>query len=110
MTTSSTSTAHRGNGFHNGGPTVMTVLSVNLNMVALLRNQRDLEIPDVVKSVALCLDAGAHGLTLHPRPDRRHVLPRVVYALAELIGSRRRDKPGLELNVEGNPFEDFLEL
>ena len=108
---SATIPSHRGNGFHNGGPTVMTVLSVNLNKVALLRNQRDLEIPDVVRSGVLCLEAGAHGLTLHPRPDQRHALPRDCYALSELIRDRRRATPGLELNLEGNPTEgDFLEL
>ena len=102
--------AHSGNGYHhNGGPTVMTALSVNLNKVALLRNQRDLEIPNVVRTGEICLDAGAHGLTLHPRPDRRHALPRDVHALAQLIRSRRDRRPA-ELNVEGNPFADFLDL
>ena len=88
----------------------MTVLSVNLNKVALLRNQRDLEIPSVVRSGELCIDAGAHGLTLHPRPDQRHALPRDVHALADLIHARRADRPGLELNIEGNPFPEFLAL
>src|SRR5258706_4169103 len=87
-----------------------TALSVNLNKVALLRNQRDLEIPDVVKSGALCLDAGAHGLTLHPRPDQRHALPRDCFALGELILARRRARPGLELNIEGNPLPEVLDL
>jgi pyridoxine 5-phosphate synthase len=87
-----------------------TALSVNLNKVALLRNQRDLEIPDVVRSGALCLDAGAHGLTLHPRPDLRHALPRDVRALSDLIHARRRERPGLELNIEGNPLPEFLQL
>jgi pyridoxine 5-phosphate synthase len=87
-----------------------TALSVNLNKVALLRNQRDLEIPDVVRSGVLCLDAGAHGLTLHPRPDRRHALPRDCFALGELILARRRERPGIELNIEGNPLPEFLEL
>jgi pyridoxine 5-phosphate synthase len=87
-----------------------TALSVNLNKVALLRNQRDLEIPDVVKSGTLCLDAGAHGLTLHPRPDRRHALPRDCVALSELIRSRRHDRAGIEFNIEGNPMPEFLEL
>ncbi len=87
-----------------------TALSVNLNKVALLRNQRDLEIPDVVKNGALCLDAGAHGLTLHPRPDLRHALPRDVRALSDLIHARRRERPGLELNVEGNPLPEFVQL
>jgi pyridoxine 5-phosphate synthase len=88
----------------------MTVLSVNLNKVALLRNQRDLEIPSVVRSGELCIDAGAHGLTLHPRPDQRHALPRDVHALSDLIHARRTDRPGLELNIEGNPFPEFLAL
>lgn len=88
----------------------MTVLSVNLNKVALLRNQRDLEIPNVVRTGELCLDAGAHGLTLHPRPDGRHALPRDVLALRDLIAARAGARPGLELNVEGNPFPDFLAL
>jgi pyridoxine 5-phosphate synthase len=88
----------------------MTALSVNLNKVALLRNQRDLEIPDVVKSGTLCLDAGAHGLTLHPRPDRRHALPRDCHALAALIRARSAAQHGLELNIEGNPFPEFIEL
>jgi pyridoxine 5-phosphate synthase len=88
----------------------MTVLSVNLNKVALLRNQRDLEIPDVVKSGTLCLDAGARSLTLHPRPDQRHALPRDCVALAALIRSRRTGRPGLELNIEGNPFRTSSRL
>ncbi|MEO7760783.1 MAG: pyridoxine 5'-phosphate synthase [Casimicrobiaceae bacterium] len=88
----------------------MTVLSVNLNKVALLRNQRDLEMPDVVKTGVKCLDAGAHGLTLHPRPDERHALPRDVLALAGLIRERCADQPWVEFNVEGNPFPEFLEL
>jgi len=88
----------------------MTVLSVNLNKVALLRNQRDLEIPSVVRSGELCLDAGAHGLTLHPRPDQRHALPRDCHALSELIHARRATRPGLEMNIEGNPFPEFMTL
>ena len=88
----------------------MTVLSVNLNKVALLRNQRDLDLPNVVRTGKICLDAGAHGLTVHPRPDQRHARPRDAFDLAELIRAESRHRPGLELNIEGNPFPDFLEL
>ena len=88
----------------------MTVLSVNLNKVALLRNQRDLDLPNVVRTAKICLDAGAHGLTVHPRPDQRHARPRDALELSELIEAESRQRPGLELNIEGNPFPDFLEL
>lgn len=88
----------------------MTVLSVNLNKVALLRNQRDLDLPNVVRIGKICLDAGAHGLTLHPRPDQRHALPRDVFELAELIRAESAHRPGLELNIEGNPLPEFLDL
>jgi pyridoxine 5-phosphate synthase len=93
-----------------GEAKAMTVLSVNLNKVALLRNQRDLDLPSVVRTGKLCLDAGAHGLTVHPRPDQRHARPRDAIDLAELIRTESRHRPGLELNIEGNPFPDFLEL
>ena len=88
----------------------MTVLSVNLNKVALLRNQRDLDLPNVVRAGKICLDAGAHGLTLHPRPDQRHARPHDAFELAELIRAGRAQRPGLELNIEGNPFPEFLDL
>ena len=88
----------------------MTVLSVNLNKVALLRNQRDLDFPNVVRTGKVCLDAGAHGLTVHPRPDQRHARPRDAFELAELVRAESEHRPGLELNIEGNPFPDFLEL
>lgn len=51
----------------------MTNLSVNLNKVALLRNTRNLEIPSVTKAATICMEAGASGITVHPRPDRRHI-------------------------------------
>jgi pyridoxine 5-phosphate synthase len=88
----------------------MTVLSVNLNKVALLRNQRDLDLPNVVRTGKICLDAGAHGLTVHPRPDERHARRRDAFDLAALLRAEGRNRPGLELNIEGNPFPDFLEL
>ncbi len=78
----------------------MTALSVNLNKIALLRNSRPGNYPDVVAHGAVCLDAGADGITVHPRPDRRHIRPDDVHRLAALVASR----PGCEFNIEGNPF------
>jgi len=78
----------------------VTALSVNLNKIALLRNSRPGNYPDVVAHGRVCLDAGADGLTVHPRPDRRHIRPDDVRALAALLVSR----PGCEFNIEGNPF------
>lgn len=84
-----------------------TNLSINLNKVALLRNQRDLEIPDVVRAARTVIQAGAHGITVHPRPDQRHIRPGDVTALAALLAS---EYPQIEYNMEGNPFPDFLAL
>lgn len=84
----------------------MTKLSVNLNKIALLRNARDIGIPSVTRAARICLKAGAHGLTLHPRPDERHAKASDVYELAELLA----DTPDVELNVEGNPFPQFMEI
>lgn len=83
----------------------MTRLSVNLNKVALLRNSRTLGIPSVTSFGVIALDAGARGLTVHPRPDERHIRPQDVFDLAELLKSR----PGIEYNIEGNPFENLLD-
>jgi len=83
----------------------MTRLSVNLNKVALLRNSRALGIPSVVRAGVIVLDAGAGGLTVHPRPDQRHIRPHDVFELAELVRSR----PQIEYNIEGNPFENLLD-
>jgi pyridoxine 5-phosphate synthase len=84
---------------------MVTKLSVNLNKVATLRNTRNVGIPSVVRCARLCLDAGAHGITVHPRPDERHIRPQDVFDLAELL----ERYPGVELNIEGNPFEGLLE-
>lgn len=83
----------------------VTRLSVNLNKVALLRNSRTLGIPSVVRAGVIALDAGARGLTVHPRPDERHIRPHDVFDLAELV----RARPGIEYNIEGNPFENLLD-
>ncbi|HEX8920588.1 MAG TPA: pyridoxine 5'-phosphate synthase [Pyrinomonadaceae bacterium] len=84
----------------------MTKLSVNLNKVALLRNARNIGIPSVVRAARICLEAGAHGLTLHPRPDERHARESDVYELAELL----KETPTVEYNIEGNPFPKFMEI
>src|SRR5580698_1226879 len=84
----------------------VTLLSVNLNKVALLRNARAGNGPSVTDAAEICLGAGAGGITVHPRPDQRHARPEDVRDLAALI----REWPGSELNVEGNPFPGFLDL
>ena len=90
----------------------MTALSVNVNKIAVLRNSRGGSEPDVLRAAATCLDAGAHGITVHPRPDGRHIRADDVLALARLTRDR-----GVEFNIEGNPFAParegypgFLEL
>jgi len=77
-----------------------TSLSVNLNKIALIRNSREGNYPDLVVHGRVCLDAGAQGLTVHPRPDQRHIRPADLASLQELL----RDYPEREFNVEGNPF------
>jgi pyridoxine 5-phosphate synthase len=84
----------------------MTRLSVNLNKIALLRNSRNIGIPSVRRAALRCIEAGAHGVTVHPRPDQRHIRPADVYELAELL----TDHDGVEFNIEGNPFPDFLKM
>jgi pyridoxine 5-phosphate synthase len=84
----------------------MTLLSVNLNKVALVRNARDTGYPSVLQAARTCVDAGAGGITVHPRPDGRHTRSSDVRALAAFV----KDEPRVELNIEGNPFPQFLEL
>jgi pyridoxine 5-phosphate synthase len=79
----------------------MTQLSVNLNKIALLRNARPIGIPSVLKAAQTCINAGAYGLTVHPRPDQRHIRFSDVYELAELLQTH----PTIEFNIEGNPLE-----
>ena len=81
-------------------------LSVNLNKVALLRNSRHLGIPSVLRAAQACLQAGAHGITVHPRPDERHIRRHDVFELAELL----QGWPQREYNIEGNPFHNLLEV
>jgi pyridoxine 5-phosphate synthase len=84
----------------------VTKFSVNLNKFALLRNARGGALPDVAAIGRRCLARGAHGLTLHPRPDERHARPTDVHALAAVCA----DFPGTELNVEGYPAPRTLAL
>ena len=84
----------------------MTKLSVNVNKIALLRNTRALGIPDVEKFACIALDAGAHGITIHPRPDGRHVRADDVAKLSALMAKY----PGREFNIEGNPFHNLMQF
>jgi pyridoxine 5-phosphate synthase len=84
----------------------MTRLSVNVNKVATLRNTRTNGIPSVVRAARFALGAGAHGITVHPRPDQRHIRPHDVYEIAELL----KGFPEAEYNIEGNPFPDYVEF
>lgn len=75
-------------------------LSVNLNKVALVRNSRGGNVPSVVDAAKVVLAAGAQGITVHPRPDQRHIGPADVFDLAGLL----KEYPDIEFNIEGNPF------
>ena len=81
-----------------------TALSVNLNKVALVRNTRHLGIPSVTRAATLCLEAGAAGITVHPRPDERHIRAGDVHDLAALL----KAWPDREFNIEGNPFHNLM--
>ena len=74
----------------------MIALSVNLNKIALIRNSRDTRIPDIPEHARLCIDAGADGITVHPRPDQRHIRAQDCLDLAAMLE--------VEFNIEGNPF------
>lgn len=73
-----------------------TALSVNLNKIALIRNSRDTQYPSITQHARICIDAGADGITVHPRPDQRHIRVSDCFELADAID--------VELNIEGNPF------
>ncbi len=79
-------------------------LSVNVNKVALLRNTRHLGLPSVTRAAELCLLAGAQGITVHPRPDARHIRTADVHELAELL----KTWPQAEYNIEGNPTQNLM--
>jgi pyridoxine 5-phosphate synthase len=84
----------------------VTVLSVNVNKIALLRNSRGREFPSVVGFSEQLNTLGVKGITVHPRPDERHITRRDVYALSEML----KEKPQVEFNIEGYPSEDFMKM
>jgi pyridoxine 5-phosphate synthase len=81
-----------------------TALSVNVNKVALLRNTRHLGVPSVTRAATLVLEAGAQGVTVHPRPDERHIRAQDVAELHVLLAQW----PQAEFNIEGNPFHNLM--
>jgi pyridoxine 5-phosphate synthase len=83
-------------------PVAMVRLSVNVNKVATLRNARGGAVPDVLRAAEVCVAAGAHGITVHPRPDARHIRYRDVLDLAAMLS--------VELNVEGYPSPELIDL
>ena len=91
---------------HPSTPAIRTALSVNVNKVALVRNTRHLGIPSVARAALQCLEAGAQGITVHPRPDGRHIRSSDVYELAELLQSW----PEAEFNIEGNPTQNLMDF
>ena len=80
-----------------------TALSINLNKIALIRNSRDGDYPNVVAHARHCLQAGAHGITVHPRPDQRHIRVHDCRDINNFLGN---EFPQTEFNIEGNPFAD----
>ena len=84
----------------------MAKLSVNLNKIALLRNTRELGIPSISRAASIVIAAGADGITVHPRPDGRHVRGNDVSELAQLL----KATPHVEFNIEGNPFHNLFEF
>ncbi|MCA9417426.1 MAG: pyridoxine 5'-phosphate synthase [Candidatus Omnitrophica bacterium] len=84
----------------------MTHLSVNLNKVAYLRNTRNIGIPSVLWAARVSLDSGASGITVHPRPDERHIRRSDVDELADLL----KEYPSAEFNIEGNPFHNLMDI
>lgn len=83
-----------------------TALSVNVNKVALLRNTRHLGIPSVTRAAEQCIAAGAQGITVHPRPDARHIRSQDVFDLAALL----QGQPQIEYNIEGNPLHNLMDF
>ncbi len=80
----------------------MIRLSINLNKIALIRNSREGNYPDLLEHAEKCVNAGVHGLTVHPRPDQRHIRAQDIAPLDQLC----KNSSNLEFNIEGNPFAD----
>lgn len=86
----------------------MTKLSVNFNKIALVRNSRNSGIPSVTRAADICIAAGAEGITVHPRPDERHIRYQDVFDLKAMLTAKSN---GVEFNIEGNPLEPkFMDL
>ena len=85
----------------------MIQLSINVNKVATIRNSRGGRVPSVLEAVDVCIAAGAPGITVHPRRDRRHITPEDVREIAEALQARERH---VEYNIEGDPRQDLLDL
>ena len=85
----------------------MTRLSVNVNKVATLRNSRGGKLPSVLDAVRVCVDAGAPGITVHPRADQRHITPADVRDVARTLNGLATK---IEFNIEGDPRPDLLDL
>ena len=84
----------------------MTLLSVNLNKIALLRNSRGRDFPNVVQFAERVIGLGVRGITVHPRPDERHITRQDVYELSAFL----KNQENVEFNIEGYPSREFLEL
>ena len=84
----------------------MTQLSVNVNKIALLRNSRGRDFPNVINFAKKFIDLGVQGITVHPRQDERHITVKDAYELAEFL----HDYPSIEYNIEGYPSADFLKI
>src|SRR5271168_3199983 len=85
----------------------MVRLSVNVNKIALIRNSRGGAIPDVVQAARTCIAAGCHGITVHPRPDARHITRQDVFDLSSMLAAEFKR---IEFNIEGYPSPEFVEL
>ena len=81
---------------------IMTVLSVNINKIATIRNSRGGNMPDVLKAAVKCEEFGAQGITVHPRPDERHIRYQDARDIKPLLKT--------EFNIEGNPIQSFVDL
>lgn len=89
----------------------MICLSVNVNKVATLRNSRGGDIPDILTAVDTCIDAGAQGITVHPREDQRHIRPTDVYEIAQRLKDINSEKDNnIEYNIEGDPRPELIEM
>ena len=95
----------------------MTILSVNVNKIATLRNSRGGDIPNLIKAVDTCIAAGAQGITVHPREDQRHITPADVNDIAAhlhqkngVMANASRKTKNIEYNIEGDPRPDLVDM